>query len=370
MKIERVILRKAKMRLLQPFRTSFGVEQDKEFIIVQLEGEGLTGWSECVAMDVPFYSYETVVTAWSILKEYLVPLVLEKPLDHPREIMERAGFIRGHQMAKAAMECALWDFYARSRGESLAQALGGSKDQVEVGVSVGIQPTVDDLLNQVEGFLEEGYRKIKVKIEPGNELKPLAAIRERFGDIPLMADANSAYSLDDIDILKQLDQFDLIMIEQPLAYDDIFDHAKLQAQLDTPVCLDESVHSLRDAEAAVELGACQIINIKIGRVGGLAASKDIHDFCLENGIDVWCGGMLESGIGRCFNLAIASLPGFKIPGDTSGSDRYWQEDIIDPPVTMAAPGLVTVPTGLGLGHRVRPERIEEITEHEETFTQS
>jgi O-succinylbenzoate synthase len=359
MKIEQVKLERLKMPLLAPFETSFGVETDKEFILVSVYGGGHVGYAECVAMELPAYNEETVDTVVHMAEQFIIPKLLQTELTSPEDFTKLFSWIRRNNMAKSAIESAIWDLYAKQQGISLSKALGGEKEEIEVGVSIGIQKTVEDLLEKVGGFLEEGYKKIKVKIKPGVDVERIKAIRETFGyDVPLMADANSAYTLDQIATLKQLDQFGLIMIEQPLAHDDIIDHAKLQKELQTPICLDESIHSVEDARKAIELGSCKIINIKIGRVGGLTEAKKIHDLCQSHGIPVWCGGMLESGVGRAHNIAIASLSNFIIPGDTSASKKYWAEDIIEPEVTLSKPGIVTVPTGPGIGFKVVQEKVD------------
>ncbi|KAB2338572.1 o-succinylbenzoate synthase [Cytobacillus depressus] len=359
MKIEKVKFERLKMPLLSPFQTSFGTETDREFILVSVYGDGLVGYAECVAMDSPVYNEETIDTAWHVAEQFIIPKVLETELDSPEDFSNIFSWIRKNNMAKSAVESAIWDLYAKQKGLTLSEALGGEKEEIEVGVSIGIEPTVDGLLKKVEGFLAEGYKKIKIKIKPGVDVDRVKAIREQFGyDVPLMADANSAYTLADLETLKRLDQYGLIMIEQPLAHDDIVDHAKLQSELETPICLDESIHSLEDARKAIELGSCKIINIKIGRVGGLTQAKKIHDLCQEKGIPVWCGGMLESGIGRAHNIAIASLFNFTIPGDTSASKKYWAEDIIEPEVVLSKPGIVAVPKEPGIGYSLRQDIVD------------
>ncbi|PLR95977.1 o-succinylbenzoate synthase [Bacillus sp. T33-2] len=368
MKIEKVKLERLKMPLLAPFQTSFGIETEKEFILVSVYGDGHVGFAESVAMDTPVYNEETSDTVWHIAEQVIIPKLLETELDTPEDFSKLFSWIRRNNMAKSAIESAIWDLYAKQQGISLSQALGGEKEEIEVGVSIGIEPTVEGLLQKVEGYLEQGYKKIKVKIKPGVDVERVKAIREKFGyDIPLMADANSAYTLDDIEILKQLDQYGLMMIEQPLAHDDIVDHAKLQRELQTPICLDESIHSVEDARKAIELGSCKIINIKIGRVGGLAEAKKIHDLCEAHGIPVWCGGMLEAGVGRAHNIAIASLSNFIIPGDTSASKKYWAEDIIEPEVTLSKPGIVTVPKGPGIGFNVVQEKVDKYLLSSKTY---
>ena len=323
--------------------------QDKHFLLLEVHDEaGNTGWGESVAFEAPWYTEETVETSLHMLRDFLIPLLLGKEISHPDQVGSLFTPIRGNNMAKASIECAVWDLYAKRKGIPLADALGGQYERIEVGISIGIQKNLDDLIENVQRFLEEGYKRIKVKIKPGADIDVLRGLRSAFPDVPLMADANSAYSLHDIELLKQLDEFGLLMIEQPLAHDDIVDHAVLQKQLKTPICLDESIHSLDDARKAVELGSTKVINVKIGRVGGLSEAKRIHDYCMEKGIPVWCGGMLEAGIGRAHNIALTSLPNFILPGDTAGSSRYWEKDIIEPEVVVED-GYITVPTAPGIG---------------------
>ena len=284
-----------------------------------------------------------------MIQDFLIPLVLEREIGHPDEVSALFGAIRKNNMAKSTVEGAIWDLYAKRNKMTLAKALGGELNQIEVGISIGIEENVADLVEVVRGFVEEGYKRIKVKIKPGADIEVLRELRKNFPDVPLMADANSAYTLDDVELLKQFDEFNLTMIEQPLASDDIIDHAKLQKELSTPICLDESIHSLEDTRKAIELGSSKIINIKIGRVGGLTEAKKIHDFCMGRNIPVWCGGMLESGIGRAHNIALTTLSNFILPGDTAGSSRYWEEDIISPEVVVEN-GYITVPTDYGIGY--------------------
>lgn len=367
MKIQNITIRHLKMKMKAPFTTSFGTFVNKEFLLLETTDElGNKGWGESVAFDSPWYNEETYKTNWIILEDFLIPLVKGKDIKHPDEINELFAFIRKNNMAKAALEGAIWDLYAKRTHQTLASALGGHKKQIEVGISIGIQKSVEELLSLIEGYVNEGYKRIKVKIKPGWDVDVIRAIRERFPDVPLMADANSAYSLEDATLLKQLDEFNLTMIEQPLASDDIIDHATLQKQLKTPICLDESIHSLEDARKAIELGSCGIINIKIGRVGGLTESKKIHDYCESKGIPVWCGGMLESGIGRAHNVAITTLSNFIMPGDTAGSERYWERDIIDPEVTVED-GYITVPDQPGIGYEPNLERIEKFTVNKKVY---
>jgi O-succinylbenzoate synthase len=335
--------------------------------LVSLHGDGLVGWGEVVAAEDPSYSYETTETAWHAIQAYLAPAMVGREFDSPAAMIAAAGWVRGHRMAKAGLEMAAWDLWARSQGVSLAQKLGGQRSAVPVGVSIGIQPDDDTLLGKVEGYLEAGYRRIKLKIKPGRDVGMLTAVRHRFPEAELMVDANSAYSLADADHLAELDDLRLMMIEQPLSYEDIRDHARLQERLQTPVCLDESIRSAADARLALELGACRIINIKPGRVGGFGESRAIHDLCREAGVPVWCGGMLESGIGRAHNVALATLPGFTLPGDISESRRYWAEDIVEPEFEMQD-GFMPVPEGPGMGVRPRVDRIRSLQTRYEIFT--
>lgn len=361
MKIDAVELRVLKMRLLKPFRTSFGVQQDRYPLLVRLDIDGRSYWGECVAGEGPWYSYETVETAWHILKGYLLPAVIGRDLATVEALETLFAPIRGHHMAKACIEMAFTAALAERARKPLATFLGGVRDRVETGVSIGIQATVDELLDSIGSHLAQGYRRIKVKIEPGWDVMAIGAIRQLYPEITLMADANSAYSLDDGAHLAQLDRFGLLMLEQPLAAGDLVDHAALQRQLRTPICLDESIESARDARQAVQLGACQVINIKPGRVGGFAESRRIHDIAANAGIPVWCGGMLETGIGRACNVALASLPNFRLPGDISASDRYWAEDIVEPPFTLQRGATIAIPTRWGLGVRVKVDLVERLT---------
>lgn len=366
MKIERATLREFPLSLKEYFEISSGGMQEKRILLLTLEGEGLVGWSECVAERQPAYSYETTDTAWHILTDYLLPGIVGKTFDDPDRVLDSVSWVRGHGMAKAAVEMASWDMAARADGVSLSKKLGGVRAEVPVGVSVGIKPTDEALHEQVAGFIDDGYARVKIKIKPGRDVEMLAGLREAFPDTSFMADANSAYTLDDIDRLKELDSLDLMMMEQPLRYDDIHHHATLQAAIDTPVCLDESIKKDADAELALHLEACRIINIKPGRVGGLAESRRIHDRMRAAGLPVWCGGMLESGIGRAHNVALASLPGFELPGDISASSRYWARDIVSPEFEVAD-GVMAVPTGPGIGVDIDEERIGSLTTRVATF---
>lgn len=356
------------MELVSPFETSMGIETDEEHIIVRVDGDGVTGWGESVAEGTPFYSYETVQTAWHILRDFLIPGVLGKDILSVDDIIESGARVRGHRMAKAGLEAAVWDALAKAQGVSLSRLLGGTRERIDVGVSIGIQSSPAQLVRQVREYLDEGYKRIKIKIAPGRDLEFVRAIRKEYPDILLQVDANSAYALDDVDVFRSMDDYNLLLIEQPLGYDDIYDHSKLQRQLKTPLCLDESIHSLGDACAALELDSCRVINIKPGRVGGFTESKRIHDLCASRGVAVWHGGMLESGIGRAGNVALASLPNFILPGDISASKRYYKEDIVDPPFEVGADGTMKVPTGPGIGVEVVESRLERVTVRRKEFT--
>ncbi len=361
MKIEKIELRHIKMELVSPFTTSMGTEYDEEHIIVRVDSEGLTGWGECVAEGTPFYSYETVTTAWHILQDFLIPSILGKNIIGVDDAITSNQKVRGHQMAKAGLEAALWDLFAKSKNISLSQMIGGTKNKIDVGVSIGIQSSVSNLMKKIEGYLLEGYKRVKIKISPGNDLQFIKAVRKEFPDILFQVDANSAYELKHTDLFRQMDDYNLLLIEQPLGYDDIYDHSKLQKELRTPICLDESIHSLDNTRAAIELDSCRVINIKPGRVGGFTESKFIHDYCASKNIPVWCGGMLESGIGRAGNVALASLPNFKLPGDISASKRYYKEDIVEPEFMVNADGTIDVPTKLGIGVEVNMKMLEKVT---------
>ena len=367
MKIDRLELRLLKLPLVHFFETSFGRIDEKHFIIVRVDGDGATGYGECVAELDPYYSSETNETVWHIIADFIAPRVLGREFAHPRDVFPALKAIRGHNMAKAAVEMAAWDLFARQRGEPLARVLGGTRDRIASGVSIGIQPSVDDLLLNVERELAAGYRRIKMKIKPGWDLHPVEAVRARFGAIALMVDANAAYTLADAEHLARLDAFDLMMIEQPLDYDDLADHAALQRRLKTPICLDESIKTVGIAREAIAAGACRIINIKPGRVGGFAESIRLHDLCASHGVPVWHGGMLESGIGRAANIHLSTLPNFSLPGDVAGSRRYFDPDLIEPPIEVAADGTIPVPTGAGLGVTIREDRVDRATLKQATF---
>lgn len=366
-RIEQIELRHISMPLVAPFETSFGVEEEREALIVTLRGGGLAGWGEVVASRSPGYSAETAKTEWHILNDFIIPEVLDREFADVESLETVYRSVRGHPMAKAGIQGALYDLLARANGVPLQKMLGGKGKTVKVGVSVGIQPSTDALVERVGKYIEEGYKRIKIKIKPGRDAQDAKAVRAAFPDILLQVDANSAYTLDDAGTIKQMDDLNLLLIEQPLSEDDIFDHAKLQRQLKTPICLDESILSARHARWARELGACKIINIKAGRVGGLREAIRIHDYCAEAGIPVWCGGMLETGVGRAANLALASLPNFKLPGDISATSRYWKEDIVEEKFELNKDGSITVPSGPGIGVTVREHALERATLRKETY---
>src|SRR5699024_9762253 len=365
--IKQITLRKLNMELKHPFTTSFGTMKSKHFYIVEIsDHEGNKGYGESVSFIIHLYSEETVETNLHVMRDFLIPILKENTINHPDDVSKLFEPIKRHQMAKAALETAVWDLYAKRQKQQLAKALGGEKKQIDVGVSIGIKSSIEDLLNEIQENVDAGYKRIKIKIKPGWDVDVLKQVRKTFPDTPIMADANSAYTLEDMNHLKQLDDLDLMMIEQPLAYDDIVDHATLQANMTTPICLDESIHSLEDTRKAIQLDSCKIINIKIGSVGVLTESKKIHDYCLAHHIDVWCGGMLEAGVGRAHNIALTTLSGFTMPGDTAGSERYWHKDIIEPAVVVED-GVITVPDQAGIGYEIDEQALEEFTVEKETF---
>ena len=358
-RITGIELRLVSLPLVRPFRTSFGEETAKECILASVQTEGAVGWGECVAGPRPDFSEEFNAGAWLALRDHLGPTLLGRDLA-PEDLADVFSHVRGHPMAKATLVMAVLDASLRERGTSLAGYLGSSRGRVECGVSVGITPTTEELEQQVAGYLVEGYRRVKLKIEPGLDVRRVDAVRRAHPDILLSVDANAAYRMSDAQVMKALDAFDLLMIEQPLRHEDLVDHAKLQRLLRTPICLDESIRSAADASAALEIGACRVINIKQGRVGGLLEAKAIYELALAQGVPVWCGGMLETGIGRAANLALASLPGFTLPGDTSASRRYFAEDLTTP-FEMDPDGTMAVPDGPGLGVDPLPGRLEACT---------
>lgn len=360
MKIERVELHYISMPLVHPFETSFGRQTERPCILVAVQSGGLTGWGECVVSEVPWYSSETIGTAWHILCDCLIPALKGRELATPADLVAQFAWVRGHQMARAGLENAFWDLLAQVQGVSLATLLGGQRARVEVGVSVGIEETSEQLLDRVAEFVAAGYRRVKLKIKPGWDVAVVRAVRERYPDLPLQVDANSVYQLEDAPMFRELDQFGLLLIEQPLHHEDLVEHAQLQAQLMTPICLDESIHSPEHARWALEIDACRVINIKVGRVGGFTAAKTIHDLCAAKGVPVWCGGMLETNIGRAGNVALAALPNFKLPGDISSSARYYAQDIAAPNFTIGSDSQLAVPVTLGLGVEVLPERLAQV----------
>ena len=361
MKIEKVELFLCRLPLVQFFETSFGRSYDRTFVLVRVEGEGHEGWGESVAEANPYYSSETTDTVWHILESFLVPLVRGHTFEHPRDVFPVLRRVRGHNMAKAGIEMAVWDLYARSLGQPLSAVLGGTRKRISSGVSIGIQDSLDQLLEKIEKELAAGYQRIKIKIKTGWDIDAVERVRGRFGAIPLMVDANAAYTLEDQPHLARLDPYDLMMIEQPLDYDDVMDHATLQKGITTPICLDESIHTVRIARDAIEAKACQIINIKPGRVGGHRASIELHDLCAAHDIPVWHGGMLESGIGRAHNIHLASLPNFRLPGDIAASKRYYQPDLIEPAIEVGADGTIAVPEGPGIGVNIVRDRVTQAT---------
>jgi O-succinylbenzoate synthase len=367
MKIERIELRELQLPLVHFFETSFGRTTTRRIVLVQVQADGLTGWGEVTCGEEPFYSHETPETAWHILRDFLIPWTLRKEWGAPCGLVSRFRPIRGHNMAKAALENALWHIEAQQKNLPLSKLVGGTLAEIPCGVSIGIQNSVEELLEKIAREVAAGYQRIKVKVKPGWDIEVLDRIRDRFPRLPLMADANCAYSLADTTRLKEFDRFYLMMVEQPLGWDDLLDHARLQREISTPICLDESIHNADDARKAVDIGACKIINIKLGRVGGFTAARQVHDVCRARNIPVWCGGMLESGIGRAHNIAMSTLPGFTLPGDVSASQRYWAEDIIDPEVTVSAQGTIHVPQTAGLGYTPNLDRIEKATVRKEAF---
>jgi len=367
MNIEELTIREISIRLTNPFETSFGTTWDRRILLVEARCDGVTGWGEVTAGEGPFYNSETTDTAWAIFRKFVAPLVLGKSIATAADVLDLLEPIRGHEMTKAALENALWDIEAQQKGIALSKLLGGTRTEIASGVSLGIRQDPAQLLAVIEKELADGYQRVKVKIKPGKDLAFIEAARKRFPDLKLMVDANSAYRLEDAAFLKKFDAFNLMMIEQPLQWDDMYNHSRLQPMLQTPICLDECIHNPAQAEAAVNMGACRIINIKLGRVGGHAEAKRIESFCRSKSIPVWCGGMLETGIGRAHNIAMSTLPGFVLPGDVSASRRYWAEDIIEPEVQVTSQGTIRVPTAPGIGYQVRRKRIDQLTTRQETL---
>jgi O-succinylbenzoate synthase len=367
MKIEAITLREIHMPLVHFFETSFGRTYSRRILLITVHTEGVDGWGECVAGEDPFYSSEWIESAWPTMKHYLIPVLVGKHIESARDCPSLFAKISGHRMAKAALENALWDAEAKQKRQPLWKLLGGTRREIPCGVSIGIQDSVEQLLEKIQIELAAGYRRIKVKVKPGWDANVLERIRSRWADITLSCDANSAYTLDQVEHLRKFDQFNLLMIEQPLWNDDIYYHARLQKELRTAICLDESIVNARSAAFAVETGACRIINIKVGRVGGFSEALKIHDVCAAQKIPVWCGGMLETGIGRAHNIALSTKENFSLPGDVSASKRYWKEDIIDPEVEVSAQGMIPISDQAGTGYRVRLDLIEKFTVREETM---
>jgi O-succinylbenzoate synthase len=369
MKIEKIVLRRLKMPLVHFFETSFGRTYEREIILVEAVSGGVSGWGEVTCGENPFYNEEWTESAWLILKHYCAPRVLHQELAGPEDVNARTAHIRGHNMARGGLEVAAWDLAARQNGVPLWQQIGGgARREIPCGVSIGIQDSVDQLLTKIETELKAGYQRIKIKIKPGWDVDVIREVRKRFPDIKLMGDANSAYTLKDVHLLKALDEFYLMMIEQPLAHDEIIDHVELQQQLNTPICLDECIRSAHQAEQAIRMGACRIINIKLGRVGGFAEAKRLHDVAAANKVPVWCGGMLESGIGRAHNIALSTLENFVLPGDVSASKRYWKKDVIEPAVEVTPRGTIEIRDGAGFGYDIDRATLQQVTIAEETLT--
>jgi O-succinylbenzoate synthase len=367
MKIEAITLREIRMPLVNFFETSFGRIHDRHILLLTAHTDVAEGWGECVADVAPYYSPEWTATVWETIKQYLAPAVLQQTIAAGSSSAALMARVRGHRMAKAAIENALWDAEARQKGIPLWKLLGGTRGAIECGVSIGIQDSVEQLLDKIALELAAGYRRIKIKVKPGWDIQVLERVRSRWPDVLLSCDANSAYTLDDIGHLREFDKFNLLMIEQPLWSDDIYCHARLQRELKTAICLDESIENVRDAAQAVEIGACRIINIKVGRVGGFSEAVKIHDLCAAHHIPVWCGGMLESGVGRAHNVALSSLSNFSLPGDVSASKRYWKEDVIEPEIEVSPQGTIAIQNLPGTGYRLRTGQIEKLTIRRQTF---
>jgi O-succinylbenzoate synthase len=366
--IQSIELREIRLPLIHFFETSFGRTTERRILLARLtDANGVEGWGECTAGEGPFYSDEWTDAAWDTLVEFLAPMVIGKQIESAADVFSLMKPVRGHRMAKATIETACWDLEAKNAGVPLWRHLGGTRSEIACGVSIGIQDSPEMLLEKIRKEVDAGYQRVKIKIKPGWDLKIVERVRQEFPDIRLMGDANSAYKLSDVPLFQQLDQFNLMMLEQPLAYDDIFDHAVLQRQIQTAVCLDESIRSPEDARHAISLESCKIINVKLGRVGGHAEAKRIERVARDNEIPIWCGGMLESGVGRAHNIAMSTLAGFTLPGDVSASARYWEEDIIEPPVRVSPRGTITAPNSPGLGFTVNQSRVEALTVRKETI---
>lgn len=368
MRFQSLTLREIHLKLVAPFETSFDRTTERRIILAEAHVDGVSGWGECTAGETPFYNPEDTETAWHILKDYLWPMLKGRELASASDVWPLLEQVRGHNMAKAAIETATWDAEAKLKNVPLWKLIGGERIEIACGVSIGIKDSLDELAAAVRKELDAGYQRIKIKIKPGKDLLQVQRLRQDFPRIKLMVDANSAYRKEDLPLLKQLDGFYLMMIEQPLGWDDLFGHLEIQKNLQTPICLDECIHSYEHAEAAIALGACKIINIKLGRVGGLLQAKRIHDLCQAHGVPVWCGGMLESGIGRAQNIVMSTLPNFSLPGDVTASKRYWHEDIISPEVTVTPQGTIQVPAGPGIGFTPRLDRISSVTIRQDHLT--
>jgi O-succinylbenzoate synthase len=367
MKIDEIILRELHMPLVRPFETSFGVTRDRRILLAEVHSEGLIGWGECTAGEHPTFSPESTDTAWTVLLDELGPILAKAEPRHGGDCPRLFFPVRGNRMAKATLENAIWDIEAQREGVSLSQLLGGVRETIPCGVSLGIQKSIPALMEIIERELAAGYRRIKLKCKPGWDVKVFEAVRKRWPEILLSCDANSAYRLNDADHIVTFDEFKLLMIEQPLWYDDFYYHSMLQKRIETAICLDESIHNRRDALAAIEMESCRIINVKLGRVGGFSEAIAVHNATQQRGIPVWCGGMLESGIGRAHNIALSTLENFSLPGDVSASARYWKEDIVEPEITVSPEGEITVPSTPGRGYQVRTDLVERLTVREETI---
>ena len=367
MRLRELTLREIHLDLLYPFETSMDRVTSRRILLAEANVDGVIGWGECTAGENPFYSPEDTATCWHILTNYIWPALKGKDFSSAADIWHHLEFIRGHNMAKGTLETAIWDAEARQRGIPLWKLLGGTQPVIPCGVSIGIKDTVEELVATVKKEVAAGYQRIKLKIKPGIDIDRVSRIRQEFPKIKLSVDANSAYRKEDLGLLKQMDAYYLMMIEQPLGWDDLFGHVEIQKSIQTPICLDECIHTYEQAEAAIALGACKIINIKLGRVGGHHEARRIHDLCKKNAVPVWCGGMLESGIGRAHNIAMSTQSNFTLPGDVSASARYWHEDIITPEVTVSPQGTITVPTASGIGFEPRRDRIDFLTTRKERF---
>ena len=365
MRIDAIILREVHMPLVRPFETSFGVTRNRRVLLAEIKSEGLTGWGECTAGEHPYFSAESTDSAWTVITQELGPMLAAESPEHGGECPRILRAVRGNRMAKAALENAIWDLEAQREGISLSKLIGGVQETIQCGVSLGIHESIPELLATIERELEAGYQRVKLKVKPGWDIEVLERVRSRWPEIVLSVDANSAYKLRDSDHLLEFDQFDLLMIEQPLWHDDFYFHSLLQKRLNTPICLDESIHNRRDTLAAIEMESCQIINIKLGRVGGFSEAIAVHNAAQERGVRVWCGGMLESGIGRSHNIALSTLEDFTLPGDVSASARYWAEDIIEPEVVVSKQGEIAIPDTPGRGYDVRTDLVEKLTVRKE-----